>query len=109
MDIALLGKLFGREQRWHGPCTVILDAEATMYALGQDAIVGGGAKQYAPRMISGRVMADSVCLTADGTALLLLQQQKIRQQTGEEIVKQTLTITDPAHVVALEFLDAGPL
>ena len=28
MNSALLGKLFGQEQRWVGPCTVIMDAEA---------------------------------------------------------------------------------
>ena len=44
MNAGLLGKLFGRDQLWHGPCTVILDAEAGVYALGVDSIVSGGAK-----------------------------------------------------------------
>ena len=56
MNVPLLEKIFGRDQRWQGPCTVIVNAEAALYALGQDSIVGGGAKQYAPRMISGRIL-----------------------------------------------------
>jgi hypothetical protein len=109
MDAALLTKLFGRDQRWHGPSTVILDAEAAYYALGQDTLLGGGTKHYAPRMISGRVLADAVCLLEDGSALLLLQQQKYRQATGEEVVKQFLMIADPDHVVAVEFADTTAL
>src|SRR5262249_50396430 len=66
-------------------------------------------KQFAPRMISGRIPADAVCLLADNSALLILQQQKIKQPTGEDTVRQTLTIADSAHVVALEFPDAGML
>ena len=109
MDAGLLGKIFGRDQRWHGPCTVILDAEAALLAMGSDSIVGGGAKQYAPRLVSGRVVADAVCLVQDGSALLLLQQQRIRQQTGEDLLKQTLTVADPTHVVAVEFSDTSAL
>src|SRR3982751_6442977 len=78
MNTVILEKMFGRDQRWHGPCTVILDAEAGVYALGVDSIVGGGAKSYAPRMISGRVQADSVCLLEDRSALLLVQNQKVK-------------------------------
>src|SRR4051812_46285064 len=92
MNAALLEKIFGRDQRWHGPCTVILDAEAGVTALGVDSIVGGGAKFYDPRMVSGRVSADSVCLLDDLSAVLLVQNQKVRQNTGEESLRQTLTI-----------------
>lgn len=109
MDVALLAKIFGRDQRWCGPCTLIMDAEACVSTLGVDAIVGGGAKNYAPRMVSGRVVADAVCLLHDNSALLVVQQTRLRQPTGEEIVKQSLIVADPVHVVAIEFLDTAPL
>jgi len=109
MDIGLLRKLFGAEQQWHGPCTVVVDADASIQNAGTDAIVGGGAKAYAPRIISGRISADAICLLKDGAGLLIIQQQRIRQPTGEEIIKQMLTAADPAHVVAVEFLDTTPL
>jgi hypothetical protein len=109
MNAALLEKIFGRDQRWHGPCTVILDAEAGVTALGVDSIVGGGAKFYAPRMVSGRVSADSVCLLEDLSAVLLVQNQKVRQNTGEESLRQTLTIADVAHVVAVEMPETSAL
>jgi hypothetical protein len=108
MDIGLLKKLFGAEQQWQGACTVILNAEATIYSVGTDAIVTGGAKNWAPRIISGRVNAEAVSLLKDSSALVLLQQQRTKTATGEENVKHTLTLADPAHVVAVEFTDAVP-
>jgi hypothetical protein len=105
MDIGLLKKLFGAEQQWHGPCTVILDGEVTVQAVGADAIGTGGAKFFAPRTISGRVAADSVCLIKDGTAVVILQVQRSKTATGEEQVKQTIFVTDPQFVVAVEFFD----
>lgn len=109
MNVALLSKIFGREQRWHGPCVVIMDAEAAVQSLGVDSIVGGGAKNYAPRMVSGRVLADALCLLQDGATLVILKQEKMRATTGEETVKQTVTLADTAHVVAIEFLDNAVL
>lgn len=109
MNAALLGKLFGHEQRWTGPCTVIVDAEAAVQALGVDSIVGGGAKSYAPRMVSGRLAADSVCLTQDGSALLIVQYHKVRMNTGEEKFQQTLIIADASRIAAIEFLDTSVL
>jgi hypothetical protein len=109
MDAGLLGKIFGLEQRWHGPCTVIMDAEAGMQALGLDSILGGGAKQYAPRMVSGRIACDAACLLPDGTALLLLQYQKVRTPSGEETARQILTVADSKHVVAIELCDISAL
>lgn len=109
MNVALLSKLFGTDQRWVGACTVVLNAEAAVQAMGVDSIVGGGSKSYAPRLVSGRVNADAVCLLQDGSALLLLQQQKARSTTGEETIKQTLIIADPAHVVAVEYADVAAL
>lgn len=109
MDLGLLQRMFGSSQEWTGPCTVVLDAETTVQTAGTDSIAGGGAKVYAPRTVSGRIPADSACLLRDGTAILMIQQVRLRQPTGEEIVKQTLTIADPKNVVAVEFSDTVPL
>ncbi len=109
MDAALLGKLFGREPRWHGPCVVILNAESAIQTMGADSIGASAAKSYAPRVVSGRVLADSVCLAPDAKALLIVQHQKVRQGTGEEILKQTLLVVDPLHVAAIEFFDTAQL
>lgn len=109
MDAGLLTRLFGHDQQWSGPCTVILDAEAAVQTVGSDSIGGGGAKVFAPRTVSGRIPTDSACLLSDGSAILMLQQVRIRQPTGEETVKQTLTVADPRFVVAVEFAETVPL
>ena len=90
MDARLLGKLFGHEQRWHGPCTVIVDSDASIIAIGADSIGSSATKSYAPRLVSGRIIADSVCFLLEGSALLTIQQQKIRQGPSEEITKHSL-------------------
>ena len=107
MDAGLLVKLFGRNQEWQGPCVVIIEANAAIQTVGTDSIQGGGAKVYAPRTISGRVVADAACLMQDGSALVLVQHYKVRQPTGEDIVKQTLTVADPKHVIAVEFAESA--
>jgi hypothetical protein len=109
MDIGLLAKFFGKDKSWRGACTVILDAEASVQTVGGDTLLTGGVKNYAPRLVSGRILADSVCLLPDYAALLVFQQVRLRQQTGEEVVKQTLLAIDAAHVVALEFHDLDAL
>lgn len=109
MDVGLMRKLFGAEQEWYGACTVVIDGEVTVQAVGADAIGVGGAKFYAPRTISGRISAEAVCLLKDGSALVLLQQQRSKSATGEEVLKQTLTVSDPQHVVAVEFTEAAPV
>jgi hypothetical protein len=109
MNAALLNKIFGRDQQWHGPCTVLMHGEAAIATQGVDSLLGGGTKQYAPRVISGRIVADAVCLLQDGSALLLIQQQKTKQSTGEEQVKQLLTVADTAFVMGVEFPDTGNL
>jgi hypothetical protein len=109
MDATLLGKLFGPDQKWHGPCTVILTAEAALRVHGSDSIGSGGLKIYAPRTVSGRISADGVSLLGDASALLIIQQQKVRQETGEESIKQFLTVVDPTVVAAVEFTDTTPL
>ena len=105
MDARLLVKLFGGQQNWHGACTVIVDTDASVQAIGADSIGSSATKSYAPRFVSGRIPADAACLLADATALLALQQHKIRQGPNEEILKQTLTVIDPAHIIAVEFAD----
>jgi hypothetical protein len=109
MDIKLLQKLFGADQQWCGACTVIIDGEVTVQAVGTDAIGVGGAKFYAPRTISGRIGAEAAILLKDGSAIILFQQQRTKSATGDEILRQTLTITDPQHVVAVEFTEAAPV
>jgi hypothetical protein len=112
MNATLLGKIFGREQRWVGPCTVVLDAEAMLQALGMDRIVGGGAKSYAPRMVSGRIHADAACLLQDGSAVVMvfqLEQQKSWHGARESKLEQSLIIADATRVVAVEFPDTNPL
>jgi hypothetical protein len=108
MDIGLIKKLFGTEQHWTGACTVILDAEATVQAVGGDAMGSGGMKNWAPRTISGRINAEAVCLLRDQSAIVLLQQLRTKTATGEEVVKHTLTLADPAHVVAIEYTEGVP-
>jgi hypothetical protein len=109
MNAALLSKIFGRDQQWHGSCTVLMHGEAAVATHGVDSLLGGGTKQFAPRVISGRIVADAACLLQDGSALLLIQQQKTKQSTGEETVKQILIVADTAFVMGVEFPDTGNL
>ncbi len=109
MDSSLLSKLFGRDQAWHGPCTIILNADAALRSHGADSIVHGGMKMFAPRTVSGRITADAVCLLQDHSALLIVQQQKVRQDNGPDVMKQFLTVADPGQVAAVEFVDTEPL
>jgi hypothetical protein len=108
MNTALLQKLFGTDSRWQGPCTLILDAGAAVQTLGADSMGPSAVKNYAPRLVSGRIAADVVSWTPDGTAVLAVQQQKMLQGSGE-VVKQTLLVLDPARVVAVEFIDTAVL
>lgn len=109
MDAGLLGKIFGMDKAWHGPCTIIMDAEAAVSTVGTDSLLGGGAKQFAPRIISGRISCDSVCLLPDAKALVILQHLKVRQASGEEVVMQPMTVADISHIVAVELLDTSAL
>jgi hypothetical protein len=108
MDISVMKQMFGTEQVWQGPCTVILDAQASVQVAGQDALATGGIKAWAPRTISGRIAADAVCLLRDCSALVLLQQLRSKTATGEEVVKYTLTVANPPRVVAVEFTENVP-
>src|SRR5262245_32748935 len=108
MQPALLGKLFGSRE-WSGPCTVILDADATIQTSGTDAIINAGMKVFAPRLISGRVAADAVCFLAEVEALVMVQHVRIRQAGGEDQFQQTVYIASAHHVSAIEFPDGKPL
>src|SRR5580704_9615137 len=109
MNAKLLIKYFGPDRQWRGPCVVVLTADAAIQVTGSDSIMQGGAKSYAPRLISGRVAADSVCLLADENALFLVQTQRIRQATGEDQTQRTLVVVDLGHVAAIEFADVESL
>jgi hypothetical protein len=109
MNAALQAKYFGTDRNWRGPCVVILDAEATIQSSGSDAIVQGGAKVYAPRMISGRIAADYACYLPQEATLLLVQTHRIRQATGEDLQQDTLFAVALEHVAAIEFSDLTPL
>jgi hypothetical protein len=109
MHVKLLSKYFGADRQWRGPCVVVLTADATIQSTGSDSIMQGGTKAYSPRLISGRVAGDSVCLLADDNALLLVQTQRIRQATGEDLTQRTLVVVDLEHVAAVEFPDVEPL
>ncbi len=109
MHLGILAKIFGKASNWHGPCLVILDADASVNSTGPDSIVSGGGKQYAPRIPSGRVSADAVCYAPDHHALLLIQRRIVRQQTGEDHVQESLMVVDVSHVVGLQFENTGVL
>jgi hypothetical protein len=103
MDSALLKKLFGSTPTWHGPCVVFVDADTSVKASGQDSIVAGGTKSYAPRITSGRVAGDAVCYHPESNALLVVQRARTRMSTGEDVLQQTLMVFDTNHVVGVEF------
>ena len=107
MDVGLLVKLFGNTQEWSAPCTIIVDSEATIQTAGADSAGGAGAKVYAPRLITGRIPADAVCLLKDGSAMVMIQQTRLRQATGEDIMKQTVTVVDAKHIVGVESTDTA--
>jgi hypothetical protein len=109
MHTGVLSKLFGNQKQWHGSCIVVVDAEAAIQSSGTDAIVNAGVKMFAPRLISGRLEADAICYLHEETALVVVQQSRIRQAGVEDQFQQTVLIVDTAHVAAIEFAHAKPL
>jgi hypothetical protein len=109
MDAGLLTKIFGHNQEWLGPCTVVLKADVSIQTVGNDTSHGAGAKMYAPRCVSGRVATDSVCLLKDGSALVVVHQYKIQQETGKDATRQLLMVINPPSVIAIEFPEIMPL
>src|SRR5205823_2477183 len=81
----------------------------TIQSSGNDSIVNAGMKNYAPRLISGRLPVDCVCYLPEDQALVLVQVTRIRQSAGEDQIKQTFFVVDPAHVAAFEFADGQPV
>ncbi len=103
MDASLLAMLFGTDGRWSGPCVVILDAEANVQTTGSDAIVQGGVKVFAPRLITGRIPATHVRLLPDLSALLVVQRYVVHQNTDADLIRHTLLVVDIGHVAGVEF------
>lgn len=106
MQAGVLGKMFGTAKEWHGPCFVVLDADASVQTFGTDAIVNAGTKVYAPRLACGRIVADSVCFVPEDGVLIVQQVQRIRQSAVEDQIKTNYMVLDPGHIAAFEFLDA---
>jgi len=109
MDSGLLKKLLGPSPAWQGACVVLVDANTSVKTMGQDSIVAGGIKSFAPRITSGRVVADAVCFHSDLNALLVVQRVRTRQPTGEDLDQQILLVVDIGHVIGLEFEALTPL
>lgn len=109
MDPALLQRLFGPAPAWSRPCIVVVDADASVKPAGQDSLLTGGAKTYAPRVTSGRIEADAVCFHADLGALLVVQRVWTRTHDGQDKVQHTLIVVNAAHVAAVEFNGLGQL
>ncbi len=105
MNVQLFTNMFDEGSSWHGPCVVIVDAQATVQTSGPDSLMTGGVKVYAPRLTSGRIEADAVCFSKELGALFIVQQHRHQLQTGEEELTQMLTVVDCNAVVGLEFQD----
>lgn len=103
MDIELLTRFFGPGGDWRGPCVVITEAAAALHTTGPDSLSTGGVKVYAPRLASGRIEADAVCLLADYKTLLVVQEKREQQNTGEERVTRSLLALDAGKIVGVEF------
>ena len=108
MDASLLAMLFGSEPRWSGPCTVIVDANANVLPIGADAIVQGGVKAFAPRLITGRLQADAALFLPKQQALVLTRKT-VSRSGGADQITHTLHVVDIHHLVALEFDQLDPL
>jgi hypothetical protein len=103
MDSSLLKKIFGPSPSWQGACIVLVDSNTSVKTMGQDSIVAGGIKSFAPRITSGRVTADAVCYHPDLNALLVVQRNRVKTSTGEDVDQQILLIVDIGHVIGVEF------
>jgi hypothetical protein len=102
MDASVLTALFGSESKWSGPCTVIVDAEASIQVTGADAIVSGGVKAFSPRLITGRLPADQAQFLANHQSLVIVKRN-VTRQGGADQVTHTLHVIDIRHVAAIEF------
>src|SRR5262245_26288718 len=103
MDAGFLERLLGGSRVWTNSCVVIIDSASNVDVSGPDSIVTGGQKLYAPRVPTGRLVADSVMLLKEERVLLVVEQHRLKDGTGQSHVKQRLTIVDASHVVGVEF------
>lgn len=103
MDTSLLAMLFGTDGRWSGPCVIILDAEANVQTTGNDAIVQGGVKTFAPRLITGRIPATHVRLLPDMSALVVIQRYVVQKNSDADLIRHNLLIVDAGHIAGVEF------
>jgi len=103
VDAGFLERLLGGNRKWSNTCVVIIEAEASVKTPGPDSISTGGMKTYAPRVSSGRLPADTVCLMKEEGVLLAVEQIRSKDAVGQSHLKQTLMVVDVKHVVAIEF------
>jgi hypothetical protein len=109
VDAGFLERLLGQSRTWSGPCVVILDAAAAINTPGPDAIIVGGQKQYAPRVPTGRIPADAVILLKEEQALVVVEQQYHKDNTGQTRIKRQISVVDVNWVVGLEYTNTAPL
>jgi hypothetical protein len=109
MNSGLLATLCGNSGRWSGPCTLIVDADASVESVGNDSIVQGGQKSYSPRLITGRVVADAVRILPEQAALVAIRKHVIRKSSGEDQVDFTMLVVNMDHVAGVEFRDLRTL
>jgi len=109
VDAGFLEQLIGQSRTWAGPCVVILDAAASINTPGPDSIIVGGQKNYAPRVPTGRLPADAVMLLKEDGVLIVVEQQYLKDNTGQTKVKRQLTVVDVNWVVGVEYANISPL
>lgn len=109
MDAGFLERLLGGSRAWAGPCVVIIDSASNIDVPGPDSIVTGGQKSYAPRVSTGRLVGDALLLLKEEGVLLVVEQHRHKDGTGQSHVKQKLSVLDVKHVVGLEFKDTTVL
>lgn len=109
MDAGFVERLLGGSRVWSTPCVIIIDADCAVEVPGPDNLATGGQKVYAPRVPTGRVVADSVMLLKDEEVLVAVQQHYHKDSTGQTHTKQRLIIMDVLRVVGVEFDHTGPL
>jgi hypothetical protein len=103
MKTNLMEKLFDASAKWHGPCTILLQANASVRSPGPDSILTGGAKVYAPRITSGRIYAHTVCFLRDMEVLVLIERRDVREKTGVDKTIELVSILDIAQIIGIEY------
>jgi hypothetical protein len=109
MDAGFLERLLSGSRTWSGPCVVITNASSDINVPGPDSVIAGGQRFYAPRVATGRLVADAVLLLKEDGVLLVVDQHRYKDGTGQTRLKQRLSIVGLQHVVGLEFDHVGAL